>query len=113
LEESRLLYLAIMKHQNCIETRVGQRVDVRVTMPSLNRRPGVHPFTAIAHAMGAVDDTRLALVPAQRAVSDRVVSARQFAIVPKRSLAGQQRIRFGTSSWPAARTSTWPVTCCS
>jgi hypothetical protein len=85
----RLLYLAIMKHQNCIETFVGQRVDMRVTVPSLNHRPGVHPFTAIAHAMGAVDDTRPALVPAPRAVSDRIVSASQFAVVPKCSLAGQ------------------------
>ena len=85
----RLLYLAIMKHQKCIEKRVGTSVTMRVTVPSLNRRPGVHPFTAIAQAMKAVDDNRLALVPAPRAVSDRVVSASQFAIVPKRSLAGQ------------------------
>jgi hypothetical protein len=85
----RLLYLAIMKHQRCIEKRVGARASMRVTVPSLNRRPGIHPFTAIARAMKAVDDERLALVPAPGAVSDRIVSASQFEIVPKRSLSGQ------------------------
>ena len=84
----RLLYLAIMKHQKCIEKRVGKRASMRVTVPSLNRRPGVHPFTAIAQAMNAADD-RLALVPARGAINDRVVSASQFEIVPKRSLSGR------------------------
>ena len=85
---SRLLYLGIMKHQQCVEKRVGKPVSIRVTVPSLNRRPGVHPFTAIAAAMQAVDD-RLALVPAPRAIKDRVVSASQFQIMPKRSLSGR------------------------
>ena len=33
----RLLYLAIMKHQKCIEQRVGTSVTSRVAVPSLNR----------------------------------------------------------------------------
>ena len=86
----RLLYLGIMKHQKCIEKRIGKPASMRVTVPSLNRRPGVHPFTAIASAMKAVDDTRLALVPAQGAINDRIVSAGQFEIVPKRSLRGRR-----------------------
>jgi predicted amidophosphoribosyltransferase len=86
---SRLLYLGIMKHQPCMEKRVGKPVSIRVTVPSLNRRPGVHSFTAIAAAMKAVDDDRLALVATPGAMKDRVVSARQFQIVPKRDLSGQ------------------------
>jgi hypothetical protein len=85
----RLLYVAIMKHQRCIEQRVGTSVTSRVAVPSLNRRPGVHPFTAIAQAMNAVDDTRLALVPAPNAIQGRVVSASRFQVVPKRDLSGQ------------------------
>ena len=85
----RLLYLAIMKHQKCIEKRVGTSITMGVTVPSLNRRPGVHPFTAIAQAMKAVDDDRLALVPAPDAIKERVVSTSQFEVVPKRSLSGR------------------------
>jgi hypothetical protein len=85
----RLLYLGIMKHQKCIEQRAGRPVSVRVTVPSLNRRPGVHPFTAIASAINAVDDDRLALVPTPGAVKDRVVSASQFQIMPKQNLSGR------------------------
>jgi hypothetical protein len=85
----RLVYLGIMKHQSCIEKRVGKRASMRVTVPSVNRRPGVHPFTAITQAMNAVDDSQLALVAAPGAINDRVVSASQFVIVPKRSLSGQ------------------------
>jgi hypothetical protein len=47
----------------------------------------VHPFTAIAAAMNAVDDTRLALVPAPGAIQGRVVSASRFEVVPKRDLS--------------------------
>ena len=85
----RLLYLAIMKHQKCIEKRVGTSITMGVTVPSLNRRPGVHPFTAIAQAMKAVDDNRLALVPAPGAIKERVVSASQFEVVPNRGLSGR------------------------
>lgn len=85
---SRLLYVGIMAHQRCIEARVGQPVAARVAVPSLNDRAGVHPFTAIATAMNAVDD-HLALVPAADATSDRVVSATQFDVASTRSLDGQ------------------------
>lgn len=87
----RLLYVGIMRHQRCIEKQVGQRASARVTVPSLNQRPGVHPFTAIASAMKAVDD-RLALVPAPGATNNRVVSASQFEVISERSLTGQHII---------------------
>lgn len=85
----RLLYLGIMKHQKCIEKRVGMRASMRVTVPSLNRRPGIHPFTAIAQAMNAVDDDRLALVPRPGGTSERIISANQFEVFPKRDLSGR------------------------
>ena len=84
----RLLYPGIVKHQTCIEKRVGKPVSARVTVPSLNRRPGVHPFTAIASAMKAVDDG-LALVAAAGAITDRVVSAGQFQLIPTQKLSGR------------------------
>jgi hypothetical protein len=85
----RLLYVGIIRHERCIGRRVGQPVSLRVTVPSLSRRPGVHPFAAIAAALRAVDDGRLALAASPRAVAGRVVSAAQFQVVPPRSLAGQ------------------------
>jgi phosphoribosylpyrophosphate synthetase len=77
-----------MRHQKCIEKRVGQRVTARVAVPSLTRRPGVHPFIAIATAMKAVDES-LALAPAAGATDDRVISAEQFEVASRRSLEGQ------------------------
>lgn len=84
----RLLYLGLELHQRCIERRIGQAVTSRVTVPSLKGRVGVHPFTAMARAMKAVDDS-LALVPAAAATNKRIIDGSQFDIVPKRSLKGQ------------------------
>lgn len=84
----RLLYLGLMLHEKCIEKRIGQPIAARVAVPSLDRRPGVHPFIAIAKAMNAVDD-RLSLAPAAGATSNRIVSAGQFDVVTYRSLTGQ------------------------
>lgn len=81
----RLLYLGIVLHQGCIESRVGHPVTARVTVPSLKGRAGVHPFTAMARAMKAVDET-LELVGA---TNQRIISGSQFEIVPKRSLKGE------------------------
>jgi hypothetical protein len=85
----RLLYLGITLHQKCIEQHVGTRVDLRVTVPSLNHRPGVHPFTAIATAIKAVGDDPLALVPTPGAPRARIVSPHQFELAPTRRLDGQ------------------------
>jgi hypothetical protein len=84
----RLLYLGLVLHQRCIERRIGQPVTSRVTVPSLTGRAGVHPFTAMARAMKAVDDS-LALVPAAGATFNRIIDGGQFDIVPKRSLKGE------------------------
>lgn len=84
----RLLYVGIVSHQGCIEKLVGQRVSARVAVPSLNRRPGLHPFTAIAAAMKAIGEG-LDLLPAAGATGERVVSAAQFDVASQRSLTGQ------------------------
>lgn len=84
----RLLYLGLMKHQQCIEKRMGRRVNARVTVPSLRNRAGVHPFTAIARAMNAVDD-RLALTASASATGERTLSASHFHITPEQRLDGK------------------------
>ncbi|CAM3414429.1 amidophosphoribosyltransferase [Mycobacterium intermedium] len=84
----RLLYVGLMRHQTCIERLVGQPVNARVAVPSLNRRPGVHPFVALAAAMKTTSDD-LALLPAPGATGERVVSATQFTVASSRRLTGQ------------------------
>jgi hypothetical protein len=84
----RLIYLGIMLHESCVAKIVGQPVTSRVTVPSLKGRGGVHPLTALARAMKAVDET-LELLPAPGATNNRIISGSQFEIVPKRSLKGQ------------------------
>lgn len=85
----RLLYLGIMKHQKCIEKLIGKRISMRVTVPSLNQRPGIHPFTAMAQDMRAVDNSRLALAPKRGATRDRVISANQFEVLASSGLNGR------------------------
>ena len=46
-------------------------VSLRVVIPSLTSRPGVHPFAQIGRAMGAVGEA--ALVSAPEARCDRAV----------------------------------------
>lgn len=84
----RMLYLALMLHQRCIEETIGRPVDHRVVVPSLHRRPGIHPLAAIAADMRATDD-RLRLAPAPRARTDRIVSGRQFTLTPDADLRGR------------------------
>jgi hypothetical protein len=84
----RLLYLAITLHEQCVGKMVGQPVNARVTVPSLNGRGGVHPLTVLGRAMKAVDET-LELRPAPGATGNRIISGSQFEIVSNRSLKGQ------------------------
>ena len=83
----RLLYVGIARRQRCIEKVVGQRVSARVAVASLNRRPGVHPFVALAAAMNSVGDD-LALTLAAGATSARTVSATQFEVHSPAPLTG-------------------------
>jgi hypothetical protein len=84
----RLLYLGIMLHEKCIATTVGQPVTSRVTVPSLQGRSGVHPLTALARSMKAVNES-LELAPAPGATNSRIVSASQLQVVSNRSLQGE------------------------
>lgn len=84
---NRLLYLGITLHEKCIEHVTGRPVTLRLAVPSLRGRAGVHPFLTTALRMRAVNDTPL-LVPAPGARPDRNVCADQFAIEPSRNLRG-------------------------
>jgi hypothetical protein len=83
-----LLYLGITVHQRCLEQRLGAPVTLRLAVPSLRGRPGLHPFLALARGMDAIGLTP-ALEPADGATSDRIVSATQFTLTPQTDLSGQ------------------------
>ena len=84
----RVLSLGIALHERCLGVAVGLPVTVRVTIPSLTCRPGVHPFWRIARAIDGVGDD-VALAPRANALCDRKISADKFALVPDVSLDGQ------------------------
>lgn len=83
-----LLFLGISEHQRCIGVVAGMPVSVRVAIPSMSGRSGVHPFTALARRMNAVTESP-ALVPAPGATCDRVVSAGKFVLEPAVRLTGK------------------------
>jgi hypothetical protein len=84
----RLLYLGLMTHEKCIEARAGQPIDVRLTIPSLNDRPGAHPLFTIALKMNAVNASPLLTAKFIEA-HDRDISERNFAIHPYVDLSGR------------------------
>jgi len=83
-----LLYLAMSEHERCIGVAAGMPVSLRVAIPSMSGRTGVHPFTALARRMNAVNDSA-ALLPAPGAVCDRAVSGDKFLLQPAVPLDGQ------------------------
>ncbi|TDO06548.1 hypothetical protein EV580_6648 [Mycobacterium sp. BK086] len=83
-----LLYLGLAQHQPCIEALVGQPITRRLAIPSLRGRPGLHPFLALAHDMGAADRSPL-LAAAPHATEDRIVTDEQFVLCPPIDLTGQ------------------------
>jgi hypothetical protein len=83
-----LLYLAISLHERCVGEVVGLPVSLRVTIPSLSGRTGLHPFSALAQWMNAVNGSVL-LAPAPGAMCDRVVSCGKFVVAPDARLDGQ------------------------
>ena len=82
-----LLQLGITAHERCLVAVVGLPVSLRVAVPSLTSRPGVHPFAQMARAMGVVGEA--ALVPAPEAMCDRVVRPDKFTLEPARVAAGK------------------------
>ena len=82
-----LVWLGITAHERCIAAVVGMEVSLRVVIPSLTSRPGVHPFAQIARAMQAVGEA--ALVRAPTAICDRVVRPDKFMLEPQGVAAGK------------------------
>jgi hypothetical protein len=85
---NRVLFLGIVLHQACIEKRVGQAVNLRLAVPSLSGRRGVHPFVGMTTKMHATPATPL-LVPAPEASSERLFRADQFDLAPEVDLSDQ------------------------
>jgi hypothetical protein len=83
-----LVFLGITLHERCIAAAAGRPVSLRLVIPSLTSRPGVHPFLEIARTMNAVGDSA-ALVPAPNAMCDRVTGADKFLLQPDLTLEGQ------------------------
>jgi phosphoribosylpyrophosphate synthetase len=59
---------------------VGKPVSMRVVIPSVTFRPGIHPMTSIAESLGLVGDAML--MPALDARCDRVLSVDKFTVQP-------------------------------
>ncbi|HZA08436.1 amidophosphoribosyltransferase [Mycobacterium sp.] len=81
-----LMFLAIASHERCFGAAVGLPVSLRLVIPSLTSRRGVHPLLEIARTMNAVGDT-VALMPTGGC--DRVVNADKFALASHIRLDGQ------------------------
>jgi hypothetical protein len=79
--------LGITRHERCLAAAAGLPVTLRVVIPSLTSRPGLHPFTEIAQAVNAVEETTL--VPTPTALCDRVVRADKFMLRPGGRVDGQ------------------------
>ena len=54
-----LLRQAILLHEQCFGAETGLPISLRTMIPSLTSRPGVHPLTSIARAIGVVVDSVL------------------------------------------------------
>jgi hypothetical protein len=83
-----LLFLGITLHEPCIGAAAGQPVSVRLVIPSLTSRPGLHPFVEIAQTMNAVGESA-ALVAAPDASCERVTGAGKFSLEPDTRFDGQ------------------------
>jgi hypothetical protein len=82
-----LVLLGITHHERCIAAAVGSPVARRVVIPSLTSRPGVHPFTEIARAVGAVGQATLMSAPS--ALCDRTVRTDKFQLAPGARVDGR------------------------
>ncbi len=82
-----LLFYGLTIHERCIAAVVGSPITIRVTVPSLGGRVGVHPFTAMALELNAVTRA-VQLVTSSRATADRVVVPTQFQLDPPVDLTG-------------------------
>ena len=75
----------LLRHERCIESQLTMPIDVRVMVPSLSGRPGVHPFQLITDGMKATSEKcRLVVMPGTR--SARRVGDSQFGLKPINSV---------------------------
>jgi hypothetical protein len=85
---SRALFYGLVKHERCIEAFVGAPVDVRIAVPSLSGRAGLHPLTGITDAMqAATPDCRLMAMPGSSSTT-RDVSEPRFYVTPADGVRG-------------------------
>ncbi|MFQ6329652.1 ComF family protein [Nocardia sp. CWNU-33] len=76
---SRILFLGIVLHEPCIGKIVGCPVALRVTVPSLRKRTGTHPFDELATGMNALDPS-VRLSAATSVHDDRPIDDALFTI---------------------------------
>jgi hypothetical protein len=75
---AELLRVGITLHERCFAAVAGLPVSVRVVIPSLTSRPGVHPLTSIARSLGLLEDP--VLMPAPEAMCDRALRMDKFTV---------------------------------
>jgi hypothetical protein len=83
-----LVLLGITLHERCIGAAAGLPVSLRLAIPSLTSRPGVHPFMEIARTISAVGDG-VELAAAPDSVCDRAIRSDKFVLRPEASLDGE------------------------
>lgn len=84
---SRVLFYGLVQHERCIESFVGTPVNVRLTVPSLSGRAGLHPLTSITDAMKATTpECRLVALPGSSPTRD--VSEPRFYVTPVDAVRG-------------------------
>jgi phosphoribosylpyrophosphate synthetase len=81
-----LVQSALSLHEGCLATAVGTPITVRITVPSLTCRPGVHPFAATATELGVIAGDDL-LAPAPTTTCHRVVSEDKFVVTQADAVA--------------------------
>ena len=84
---SLTLFYGLVKHERCIESQLAMPVNIRVTVPSLGGRSGIHPLTKISDAMQATSEG-CRLIAAPGATSAREVKENQYDVSPANSVRG-------------------------
>jgi len=83
-----LLWLGLSGHERCVGAAAGMPVSARVVIPSLTCRPGTHPLTEIAGAIGVLGE-EVMLRAAPDALCDRVLRPEKFVVTPAGAVRGR------------------------
>jgi len=95
----RLLYLGIVKHEQCIEQIVGKPVGRRFAIPSSTGRAGVHPFVTLARDMNAVDEDPQLIPRTDTSFGEREVTAARFTLSPTSIRLDGQHVMILDDTW--------------